>query len=222
MNDHKLHYIQIHILKVLMLCKWARFIDMKPKKVDSNLYNYHLRLLIKWGLVEKIADKGYRLSPLGLRHIDLTSANDTKNTTYPKVLTKIIAQNQEALWLWPKFKQPFLGSWSLPSGKVHFDDKNIERAVCREISYITDEPPTNLCLKGVIECRVLIEDIVVTHTISHVFSLDINSIKHERMQLIPISKLKKMQLSPGTKETIETSLNEKNYFYKSFDIESGL
>ena len=42
------------------------------------------------------------------------------------------------------------------------------------------------------------------------------------MQLIPISKLKKMQLSPGTEETIETSLNEKNYFYKSFDIESGL
>ncbi|MCU0667616.1 MAG: hypothetical protein MUF85_03295 [Patescibacteria group bacterium] len=61
MNVSKLHHIQKHILKELSFKEWARFRDLKPPRVDSNLYNYHLKLLIKNGLVEKDNDKGWIL-----------------------------------------------------------------------------------------------------------------------------------------------------------------
>ena len=47
------HHIQLHILSMLIHQEFARFRDMRPKNVDTNLYSYHLKLLIKQGLVAK-------------------------------------------------------------------------------------------------------------------------------------------------------------------------
>lgn len=193
---------------------------MKPKGVDSNLYNYHLKLLIKGEMVEKVDGKGYRLSPDGLRFVDHVSLKKFEPRWQPKVLTMVVAVNpKNEISLWPKYKQPFIGRWSLPSGKMHYDDLSIEDAVRREISYFSPGEPKNLQHKGVIEFRAKIRDKVVSHTIAHIFTASVDRVEHERIEAILLKDLVNLDLSPGTKEIIETTLGSKEFFYQNFDID---
>lgn len=219
MNGSNMHFIQKHILKTLCYREWARFRDLKPKNVDSNLYNYHLKLLIKDKLVEKVADKGYRLLPLGMRFIDHVSIKNLEPRWQPKLLTKLVCINEEnEVLMWPKHKQPFIGRWSLPSGKVHYDDRSLESAMRREILYMTDEDPIELRHRGVIEFHASIDGTVVSHTIAHVFYGRLVGVKHALTSYVHYDELSQLNLSPGTMETIELVLADDSFFYNKYEF----
>ena len=55
------HHIQKSILKYLTKQQTARYSQMRPPKVDSNLYAYHLKSLLKTGFIIK-NNKGQTLS----------------------------------------------------------------------------------------------------------------------------------------------------------------
>jgi hypothetical protein len=59
------HHIQRNILHKLVLQDKARFADIKPSGVDSNVFTYHLKQLMKEKLVIKLDDGTYSLTPLG-------------------------------------------------------------------------------------------------------------------------------------------------------------
>ena len=48
------HHIQKYIIDVLMFHEMARFRDLRPPKVDTNLFTYHLNALVKSGMIEKV------------------------------------------------------------------------------------------------------------------------------------------------------------------------
>ncbi len=220
MQITNMHHIQKHILRVLCYSKWARFRDMKPTNVDSNLYNYHLKLLIKSEMIEKVEGKGYRLSPDGLRFVDHVSVEKFEPRWQPKLLTMVVSINERnEILLWPKHRQPFIGRWSLPSGKVHYDDPSLEFAVRREISYFSPESPKNLVHKGVLEFQAYIRGKVVSHTIAHIFTADIATIEHESTQKIPFEQLDYIEMSPGTREIITATLKNATFFYEYYDID---
>lgn len=220
MQVANMHHVQKHILRTLCYCKWARFRDMKPRGIDSNLYNYHLKILIKAEMVEKVEGKGYRLSPDGLKFVDHVSMEKFEPRWQPKLLTELISINdRDEILLWPKHKQPFIGRWSLPSGKIHYEDASIEAAMRREISYITPDDPEHLTHRGVVEYRAYIRGRVVSHTIAHVFTAKINRFEHKTTKLMPISSLNDLELSPGTRETIETTRKHQEFFYENYDID---
>ena len=155
----QLHHIRKHILRTLTYTKWARFRDMRPERVDSNLYSYHLKRLIKDGYVEHDNVNGYRLSPLGLRFVDHVSLENFEQRWQPKILTMVVVVNdQNEVLMWPKYKQPFIGKWSLPSGKMHYEDASAEAAVMREISYFSSQPATHLKHVGMVAFRASIND----------------------------------------------------------------
>lgn len=217
----ELHHIRKHILKTLTYTKWARFRDLRPDKVDSNLYSYHLKQLIKDGYIEHDAAKGYRLSPLGLRFVDHVSLKSFEQRWQPKVLTMLVATNENGeVLMWPKYKQPFIGKWSLPSGKMHYEDASIEAAVKREIDYFSSRPAKDLKHVGVVAFRASIKNELVSHTIAHVFTatIDPNVLIGERMRWMKVDQLETSEMSPGTKQIIEAVIKEKFFFYKSLDI----
>lgn len=200
-----MHFIRKHILRTLTLKKWARFRDMKPGSVDSNLYNYHLKELIKDGYVERREQKGYRLSPAGLRYVDHVSLESFEPRWQPKLLTKLYIQNEEgAVLMWPKMKQPFIGTWSLPSGKIHYDDVTTERAAQRELSYITDKQ-LDLRLLGVAEIAVHINNNLTTHGIEYVYGLTMKAadMQHEYGQWVQLSELPGLRCAPGSSAVLE-------------------
>lgn len=219
MGPSNRHHIQKHILNVLRACKWARFRDMKPANVDSNLYNYHLKLLVTEGMVQKVEGKGYRLSPSGLRFIDHVSLQSFEPRWQPKLLTKVISiNNRNEILLWPKYKQPFIDKWSLPSGKMHYDDESVEAAVLREIAYLSPEPPRHVRHRGVVEYKVFIDRELVTHTVAHLFSADMVYDGKGRSRYIPLGSVDELELSPGTKECIRDVLTHDEFFFTSYDI----
>lgn len=220
MQITNMHHIQKYILKTLSYTKWARFRDMRPKSVDSNLYNYHLKILINGGMVEKVNGKGYRLSPDGLRFADHVSIENFEPRWQPKILTKAVSINDKnEILLWPKYKQPFIGLWSLPSGKMHYDDESATQAVLREISYISDKIPRKITSSGVVEYRVFINRQLVTHTIAHIFTVNIDYNNRGSSRYMPLDRLGELELSPGTKECIDDVLGHDEFFFTHHDID---
>jgi ADP-ribose pyrophosphatase YjhB (NUDIX family) len=121
--------------------------------------------------------------------------------------------------MWPKHKQPYIGRWSLPNGKIHFEDASVEDAIKREITYLTKDIPRDLKNIGVIEYRTYISDHLVSHSIAHIFTAQIDSIYHQYAKWIDIKNVDSLKLTPSTAETIFFAQNEKQYFYKKLDIE---
>lgn len=217
-----MHFVRKHILRILTQSKWCRFRDMRPDRVDSNLYNYHLKQLIKEGYVEHVNDKGYRLSPLGLRYCDHVSLDNFEPRWQPKVLTKVLVQNKQGrVLMWPKYKQPFIGSWSLPSGKMHYEDRTVELAMRREITYFTASTTYDLTPRGVIEVSTYIHDALVTHVIEHVFSMmiDAEDVDHPKAEWRSQANISQSRCSPGTLELMELLNNHKKYFFHSVRVD---
>ena len=221
MHVSPLHHIQKHILRVLSHQKWARFRDMRPPRIDSNLYNYHLKLLLKSGTVEKHASKGYRLSPAGLRYVDHVSLERFEPRWQPKLITKLFIQDDQGrILVWPKYKQPFIGTWSLPSGKVHYDDHSVHSAVLRELSYIISREPVTLEHRGVVEINTTVAGDLVTHVLEHIFvaTIDVHTIIHTEVAWMTLEELSHAECSPGTREVIEHCLANEPFYYHHYDI----
>jgi ADP-ribose pyrophosphatase YjhB (NUDIX family) len=127
-----MHIIQKKILETLTYHEVVRFAALRPPKVESNLYSYHLKLLIKDGYVKKL-DTGYTLAAKGLMYVDRVSAAKFELRQQPKIITILVLENKQGeILLWRRNKQPFINQWSLPSGKIHIDDPNITTAALRE------------------------------------------------------------------------------------------
>lgn len=222
MHVSPLHHIQKHILRTLTHQKWARFRDMRPPRTDSNLYSYHLKLLLKEGMIEKHAEKGYRLSPAGLRYVDHVSLERFEPRWQPKLITKLFIQDDEGrILLWPKYKQPFIGTWSLPSGKVHYDDRSVLDAARRELGYITNRDPLRLEHRGVMEINAVVAGDLVTHVLEHLFiaTIENGSMIHEQATWMTLDEIVQAECSPGTEEAIEQCIKDGPFFYRHYDIE---
>lgn len=127
-----MHHIQKSILKKLTFQEAVRFAALKPQKVESNLYSYHLKSLIKDGFVKKTAN-GYTLDTKGLLYVDHLSQENFEPRSQSKIITILVVENCEGkILLVKRTKQPFINQWALPSGKIHLDDESIKAAALRE------------------------------------------------------------------------------------------
>ena len=126
------HHIQKHILNVLTYTEYARFRDLRPPKVDTNLYSYHLNSLIKAGWINK-SEKGYTLSVNGLIYVDRVSSKKLNIRNQSKIITMLVLQNYRGdILLLKRLKQPYINTWTLPYGKTHIEDTTILEAAKRE------------------------------------------------------------------------------------------
>ncbi len=60
------HHVQKTILEQLAVVDTAHFADLRPKHIDSNTFTYHIKQLLRDGLVEKLEDGTYRLTNIGM------------------------------------------------------------------------------------------------------------------------------------------------------------
>jgi CRISPR/Cas system-associated protein endoribonuclease Cas2 len=114
-----MHYIQKYILDKLMFSEFLRNRDMRPPNTESNLYQYHLKRLIDSGYVMR-SDSGYTLSAKGLQYADKHSSDLKDQRPQPKLVTILRLEDQYGdVLLVKKSKQPYIGLYNLPSGKIH-------------------------------------------------------------------------------------------------------
>lgn len=127
-----MHWIEKSVLEQLTHTAAARNSQLRPDGVESNLFQYHLKNLLKAGLVTKQADGQYALGPEGIAWADRFSGNLHAPRPQAKIMTALILNDDLGNTLFiQKARQPFIGKYVLPSGKVHVGEP-LDAAARRE------------------------------------------------------------------------------------------
>lgn len=122
-----MHPIRRQILSNLILARELPFSKLKPQDIESNIFMYHLKLLISEGLVRKLENKKYSLTNEGVRLASGLSWKSLSTRIQPRIVTMIICKNKDGEHLLYKSKrQPTLNLVSFPYGKLHLGEKVLE------------------------------------------------------------------------------------------------
>ncbi|MBI3984041.1 NUDIX domain-containing protein [Candidatus Microgenomates bacterium] len=162
-----MHYIQQKIMYVLALTDSARFSQLKPQEIESNLFIYHLRQLMRDKLVVKNTDKTYSLSIQGKAYADTINWKTLKPRSQPKIVNLIACKNDHGEYLLYRRKhQPFIGLTGFPYGKIHLGETITESSE-RELLDKTNLK-TALKHRGDAYVTVFDGDELVMHTLFHI------------------------------------------------------
>jgi ADP-ribose pyrophosphatase YjhB (NUDIX family) len=171
------HHIQKHIIGVLMFQKTARFRDLRPPKTDTNLFTYHLKVLMKDEMITK-TDEGYTLSQKGVGYVDRVSTEKFIVRSQPKVITMMVVQNSDGdVLIQKRTKQPYIDTWTLPYGKVHIDDINLEMAAQRETFEKLGLKNQAVMHAGDCYIRVKATGEILSTTLAHIFTFNRDDIQ---------------------------------------------
>lgn len=163
-----MHHIQRTILHNLMRGDSLRYRDIKPTGVESNLFTYHLKALMKEGYVEQTANKTYSLTIDGRRYVDTLSLEPLKPRLQPKIIILLAIHDRLGRWLLMRRKvQPLLGQVGLPYGKLYLGE-TVREAAHRELF---DQTGLKCNLKHVGDGYVTIEEhgALVSEIFFHMF-----------------------------------------------------
>lgn len=172
------HHIQRDILKRLVKKESCRFSDLKDKTIESNLFMYHLRQLIRAKLVQKV-DDGYSLTSAGKHYADRSNLPSMRLRLQPKQITILVVRAGDDEYILLKRKHlPYLDYVGFPSGKIHYGE-TLQQAAKRELTEKTGLDNVALTLRGNILMRFKDEqNEIVSHISGYVFTgqADINTL----------------------------------------------
>lgn len=164
------HNIQKSIFNMLVSSESLRYSELKPKELEANLFMYHLKELIKMGLVEKL-EKKYTLTPAGRSTATRFSIREKGIRIMPSSITVIILQSEDGgMLLYRRKRQPYMNFLGFPSGKIHLGDRLIDaayRELDEKCGYSKDEVELNY--RGVYNLVEYDGENLKNHIIGHVW-----------------------------------------------------
>lgn len=214
------HHIQKYIIGILIHRKYARFRDLRPPKTDTNLFSYHLKVLIKEGWLEK-SDEGYTLSRIGLEYVDRVSIKKLNIRTQPKIITMLLIQNSEGdVLVQKRTKQPYIDTWTLPYGKTHIQDESLEFGAIKESTKKLHYMPQTVRHVGDAYIRVKSDSKILSATMAHVFRFETDDIiESEFLQWVQPLKLSQLNLAPALEDIVARSFFGDEHFFAEFTHE---
>ena len=206
-------------MKQLTLSDKSRYSAIKPPKIGGNNFAYHLKEVIKDGLVKK-EGLFYKLTTKGERLADTISLKTFAKRAQPKIVTMLCLKNKaDEILLFKRDKQPFIGKCSLPYGKIHLGER-VEEAAKREAEEKTGINIGKLKHAGDVYLAIYKENDLVSHMLCHVFTGNTGSAKpKENCRFEKISTIKSSNLVPGTLDIIRLTENNKEKFFKEIFVE---
>lgn len=214
-----MHWIQKHILRELILSGKARFSKLKPPSVDSNLFLYHLRQLIKELFVEKDGDH-YILSQEGQRFANFYSFETDSIRLQPKILVAVVCYQEGQVLVHRRKREPFINKISLINGKLHFGEQ-LKTAAGRELEEKTGLKASELKHAG--DAYLIYRDgkDIQNHVLSHNFICTkwrgtIKDTAHTEPMWVRPAELDGPDVLPGTVEILKAIDETENYFFKEF------
>lgn len=214
------HHIQKDIIDVLLYTEVARFRDLRPKNVDTNLFTYHLQSVIKAGIVQKV-EGGYTLTTKGLSYVDRLSTQNKVIRMQPKIITMLLIQNSDGdVLLQRRAKQPYINAWTLPYGKVHIDDVSIEAAGQREALEKLGLHNQPLSHSGIAYIRVLDGDQVLSTTTAHICTFNRDDIvMNDDLRWARPHKLSQLHLAPAVEEIVARGFFRDPFFFEEYTVQ---
>jgi len=227
MQDPRLtHHIQLEILRRMLHAPEARYSDLKPANVEANLFMYHLRQLMKAGLIEK-AGKSYGLTRDGMRFADRATLSTMKIKMQPKTITILAIERTDGQWLILERKHvPFVGYRGLPSGKIHYGE-TLQEAAERELEEKSGLNGVQLTLRGNVVMRFLDKTDPVNHVIGYVFYGEVPASaevtfehEHFRAYFAPEKDLYEPPYLKGHREILKLLADGTTPFVEEFEFQS--
>lgn len=215
------HPIQRDLIDRLMHSDGLRFSEFKPDGMESNIFTYHLKSLIKLDYLTKI-DNQYCLTTKGLNYVDSLSSVNNRPSKQPKIIAIIAVKNINNQWLLLERKlQPYRGQLMLPSGKQHFGE-NITTHAKRELFEKTgiDIP---LTFRGIANISISSGDQVLTHVVAHIHSAYLDNIKlpseNDKFKFVLHNfKDSNKPLMSGTKEICNLLISNNQLFITNLEF----
>lgn len=114
-------FTQDYIISRLKNADYLRYSDMRPSDTPNDLYNYHLKHLIKKGLVAKTTH-GYHLTAEGQRHVaDVHHTGDQSNRLFKiNVITIVSRRTSNGIEILNQVRgsQPSFGKVGVMGGTI--------------------------------------------------------------------------------------------------------
>lgn len=197
-----MHWIQRHILDKLMTHRVLRFSELRADDIESNLFQYHLRHIIRKGLVEK-CEGGYQLAPAGLYYADRFSPAYKGERPQPKLVTVVIVKDCEGrVLLTQKQRQPWLGDYHLPAGKIHTGEST-DDAAKRELEEKTGLLLDDVWFRCLAHIQIVKSSIVVSDYFGFLFAANYDGEVNGGCWYDPSSASEHIELAPSVYELLE-------------------
>ena len=216
------HHIDRHILKVLTFNAAARYRDLRPKNTDSNLFNYHRKMLLQQGYIRQNSDKTYSLAGKGLRLAEKVTLSDLRVRDRPKLSVIFLLTNKQGdLAVWEKAVQPFVGTVNLPNGKMHFEDVSVDAAARRMLGEITTAAAATLTLRGTAEIYINYSGEPLVHAVYMVMAANIaaDSVIDGKVYWVKPQQLPQLTTTPGVVSLYADFANTPGCLYKYYQFD---
>lgn len=137
------HHIQKNIVYTLAFSDGMRFGELKPDELENKAFDYHLKKVIRAGLVEKTGDGLYTLTSEGKRvgKGALKAQSRMIDRAYSTLLLAIRRERDGAWLLMRRKSQPLLGLAGLMNAQPTAEQEIVETAqqVCRDETGLAGE-----------------------------------------------------------------------------------
>ncbi len=123
-----LNEIQMQIIKELTFKPSSKFSDIKPFKITSDKFSYHLRILQELGLIMKSESGEYSLTVEGKKFATIIDTETKKVEKLPKNSVLLIVRNKDKFVIQRRMKEPYFGFLGFITGKIKFGETLVEAA----------------------------------------------------------------------------------------------
>jgi len=137
------HHIQKSIVYDLAFAESLRFSDLKPDDMENKAFTYHLKKVVRAGLVEKLGDGHYALTMKGRRvgKGALKKESRLLDRAYSILLLAVRRSEDDAWLLYKRQTQPLLGLTGFMQAQpiAETDARSTAQQTCLEQTGLTAE-----------------------------------------------------------------------------------
>lgn len=213
------NHIQREIFLKLRQHDVARYSEIKVKSIESSQFMYHLKELIRAGLVEKVEKGKYKLTREGIIVSQGFSADRKNISLAPLSYTLIFARSKSGKYLVLKRnKQPYIDQYACISGKIHMHE-TLKEAVEREWKEDLQLPIPEFTYQGYSSVLIKENEQIVTHITGGIWFADNLEEEWEEYETrigtirwVDWKKLPYEQFIPGWKEIVDSIETKKELF----------
>lgn len=210
---------QKFILSQLKTTEYARFSDIKPPKISSNAFSYHLKQLIAGGWVAK-TDAGYTLGPKGLAEVD-RNIESRQVRMQPNVVVALLVQDGYGKVLLKKRgEQPYIHHWELPAVPASVADTTVTEAAKWAAKQQLKLLPEHMRHVGDCYVRTHKGRLALNSTLYHIVRFEIDEYQTDGafMWAEPLD-LGAMSLVPGTENVVTRAFFNDEFFFDEFVVQ---
>jgi ADP-ribose pyrophosphatase YjhB (NUDIX family) len=171
-NESEINDVQAGIMRELFRKDDLRFSEINVNKILSDQFSYHLRQLVKYGLIEKSPDSTYRLSVIGRSRAIMLNSNKAGFIEQGFLAVRIVLDKTEGGQRYFLMQQrtvvPYKGTYATPGDKILYGED-----VARSAQRVMQEQTGLTCsvaLKGVTHIKDQYLDAVVQDKYFFVFA----------------------------------------------------